>query len=477
MKVTREELFQVLKGDNTLEQIEEAIANGELTQEEWGRIADYLREDDIKKADQMFEEIMQDIDSKPAYDDAKSEIKGWKEYRAEVAQEIHKINTERRECEQEIKTLQSDLDYIEETFGDVKLSESEQTYFDKIKESKETEIGERMKDYDELTKRHSALALMHTEARSQEAQAYGRLFLEQTAPVREGLGYIGAGIKLRINDTREQLKEIGEQVLEKTKDIGRGAIGLGVAAIDKVKELGENIELHRQEKAIQRQQNKATREMANSADDLSFHPLQNIYVKSQLSKAMNDIKDMNYWKEKADKEEQKIHEAQQKMIKKAQQIADKEVKPTFLEKLEAWSKKEKVTPKEAERVTDLDRAKEILLASGKYKEEDLELKNLTDNLEKFNERADKAESKALEHTERVAEIMRDRQEEVKEFQQDFDTKKEMGELNNQQSQLDEIQQGIDFAEQSSFLDGQSLDQDLAQFMQDHDQGDVIDFER
>ena len=460
--MTREELLGVLNGDQTLDEIEAAISAGELSQDEWGRICDFLRTEDRAQAEQLFDEILQDIDSIPAYDDGKAAVKGWKEYRDEVAYEVKALKLQEIECAQTIARLGNEFDAINQQIKDGAGTLSQEG-IDQLKETREQIEGKLHAEYkaqSDMFKRHAALDLMAVEAKDFVKQAEKRVWLEQTEPVRKGIGYVFAGIKLRgeraIEAVQQMGKDVARNISDKAKEIG-----------EKGKEIIDNIK-------DTRQRNQNTKDLVKSTDDLTFHPIEKLKNAWDISEAKLAWKDANYFKEQSAKAAEKMLKEQNKMLEKAQKLIEKQSRPTFMEKLEAWSKGEKAQPKPHEPINDYEQAKAFLEKNGMLDER--KLNGYRETIAFMDKQARMCEREAMQAMERVAERMRDRQQEVQDMQQTFEQMLENGELNHNVDMLNEIQQNLDDAFNMNFIDQNSFDQDMLDMMRENGMGDIIDKE-
>lgn len=422
--MTRQDLVDILKLDGTYQEIETAIAESELTEQERDSICEFLREEDPVVADQLFEKILQDIASKPVYENGKEEQKAWKNFRQEIAIEIKELNQKAHECEDHIQNCETKLDEMKKFFGEDRCKELEKLINEDIEQpAKELMIK---------TKQISALSLMHTEARSMEAQALGRIMLENTEPVRKAIGFAWDGVTYRAKTLVNNMKQ----------------------TID---------------------QNRDRKDMIRQTDNLTFHPIKNLVNQYRVIAARSHVKEYNKINSKIDKIENKL-------MKEANKITKAEAKPKIMDRLEAWSKGEKVQPKEPEVIQDVERAKEIISASKKHSErwEEKRTKALGD----LKAMRDNAEKKATYQLERIANTLEQRKELAEEYQQKFGEQIQNGELGNYDRSnkahkgIDEITSNLAKAHEDSRLDASSFGKDLddmLKFIDEHENLTIDDF--
>lgn len=411
--MTRQDLIEILTLDGTQQQIEEAIAKREMTDLERDKIYDFLRCDDKQKANEIFKEILDDIVATPTYETGKEEKKGWAQIRQDVANEINTLKVLELDCKDRIANMENTIETLRHEHGD--------EIADKFKDTVLDDLTKDAEDLSIKTKQHGALALMHAEAKSMEAQARGRMFVEATQPFRDTMTHAWGG-----------LKERATSAVQHTKNLS------------KVKRI---------------------------AHDLDFHPVENTINKIRISWAKTQVKELN-------KLDSKIHKIESELLKKANKISEKNFKKEqWLNSLKSWSKGETVQAKDHEKITDVNKAKETI-EQGDSKLSKLYLKTRENTLEKLRVEREKVDGKVKGSLERVAEILRDRKENVQQFAQNVAEQEMNGELGKVSNRarmqiLNDVQKGME----SSFIKDANLSKDLKDYMKDHDMGDVIGPER
>ena len=191
--MTRQDLIDILKMDNVLDELENAVQEKDLTQEEQDRIFDFLRSESREESMRIFEEILADIDSKEVYSDLIEELKDWREERRELANDIRELKNRNLDTKDEILKVQDEISNAHGFIRPVDLKPLEE------------KLNSEYSRLDVETKQLSALSLMHANARTMEAQIRGQIFKETTEPLRSSLKHNWDNLK---GYTKESLTHV-----------------------------------------------------------------------------------------------------------------------------------------------------------------------------------------------------------------------------------------------------------------------------
>ena len=388
--MTRKELIEILSMDGTLEEMQMAVAEKELTEKEYEIIFAFLESEDKDRYNKLFDEIFRDVENIPVRDDLDESLKDWKKDRADLLQSIKDLKDVRNATIDELAKYDEQLEYAK------KMP-------DNIRSFAEDNIKKEMKEVQDRlemeTKQISALSLMHAYAKSQEAQVRGQMFAEATQPI------IG------------NLKREWE--------------GLGELAKDAVKFVKD---------AYQHHQN--AREALNRSEDLGFHIGEDIANKWDMSKARVHVRESN----ELAKETRTLEE---KILKKANKIEMKEFKKNqAIERLKNFGKgipKQEFVP-----IRDVEKAKEILRENafaGNYR-----VDKMQKSLDKLRDKKEKHDLEAQSRIKNIQQRLADRRAAVEHEAQRVSGMIEKGELGNANRAIQEIEQNLTDAYNKTFID-------------------------
>lgn len=411
-KLSREDLMEILTMDGTLEQIEEAVAKKELTETERDRIYDFLRAKTQEQSDSLFAQILQDVKSAPVYETAKEEAQAWKEMKVDLAHQIKDMQNSRFEIMNTLDAFNEETKKIENTMGP--------EIANGFRDSALKQILIEEDRLDIKTKQHSALALMHTEAKSMEAQARARIFYEATQPYRSTLKQSWDSLADRAHTAYHHATTLRETV-QRTKKLDR-----------------------------------------NFLDDVAN--------KIHLFSAKRQLKDLNAVQKKIDK-------AERKMLAEANKISKKEFRrKTFIKNLDSWSRGEQPPKQELQIIKDIDEAQRVLKRSKEFADQRLEY--MQRNLNGLRERRDDVHADVTRSLEHVADIMRSRSERVMSAAEIAYEHNRNGDFGNiSERTMDKIEANIERGIDATFLDRDGLTKDLQKFMEENGFGHLMKPER
>ena len=431
--MTRQDLLDILKTDGTLEEIEEAIAEKELSQQEADRIFEYFECTNKERSDEIFREILKDIDAIPTLDSHKEEKEAWRNIRKEIAVEVDKIKQKEMA---HIDMLQR-LKEVQGLLTTKSISNLEREEHDKAIQ----------REHNELTvtsKQHGALSLMHAEAKTAERQAMGQEYWEKYG--------------------RPTAKFLGDRWNDLT-DLTRGLTDIARDTYLKIKERAD----------LSIEQSKNRNKALDETKDLDFHPKED--MKNQY-----DLKWAEYHTKRCNREKQELHQQEQKIIKEAQKVLNRDNKKAMerierQERLDAYAKGEKYhcDPKKREPVKtcSINEAIELLNDSKKPWLKHM-LKEYGDLMKSSREQ----EEKMLDHMNKVYNNLTARQQHVREVYQDIAKKDLEGAYGHgHKGFYDKLDQYAKDAHNANTLKASSLSDDLKRAFKDHDMEEVIDFER
>lgn len=408
-KMTREDLIEILTMDGTADEIDKALINKELSQSERDRIYDFLLADSKERAEQIFAQILKDIESAPVYETAVEEKKSWKEMRLDLAAQIKDLNDQKFKLEEQRKIFDKTAQDIEQSIGPLEAK--------KFLGSVEETIEMNRAKLAIKTNQHIALSLMHAEAKSMEAQANARIFMEATQPYRDAL--------------RQGWKDLTDQV----RTAHQHAQNFH-AAIRQTKQLDKNF-------------------IGDIANQL------------HLAVAKHQLKRLNRTQEKIDKEERK-------MLAKANRVSAKEFRrEKFLAQLHGWKEGKEVPEMELEVIKDVERAQEVLKGSKHF--DDKKLEAMQYNLSKLKEHQADVRTSLVQTLCHVAEVLHTRRDNVQSVAQSIyerDQGGDFGELSD--SKMSKIETNLERGVKATMLDQSVLDKGLKDFMINNGFEDIVD---
>lgn len=162
--LTREELVNILTMDGTYQEIETAIKNKELTENEKENILSFLQADTQEKAKQAFDKVLNDIKSAPTYENVDDRLAYWTKQREELGLQVEKLQNSMKDYEKRRDELQENIESIKAMKG---ISPERRELLENLATK---DIDEHAKEMAIKTYQYNALDLMHGNAKSMEAQ-------------------------------------------------------------------------------------------------------------------------------------------------------------------------------------------------------------------------------------------------------------------------------------------------------------------
>ena len=331
----REELIEILSKDGTLSEIEQFVAAKEITDEEKERIFDVLRAESKEDIEAKMKLVMADVEARPTYDSKFKQWQDWRKYRNHLVDETRTILLEKNACKSRVDEIIDMGESLREQYGE------------KIKDIWMSDITEEYQKNIDLyavkTAQHSALALMHAEAKSEMQQQLSLEWAKRTQPIRDGL-----------KQTWEKMLEItshNKNVREAIKEVSKG-----------IRSLSDNRTLDKVKKDVE-------------------------IIKADV-KALNEKK-----KAIADKEKE--------LIAKANQVSMKQFKKDgHLFNLRAWGQGQ--PNPQYEQIKDITRAKEVLeQAEHMSRREQKSIHNINKDIENIKRSAQELEVEVNNKTQDV----------------------------------------------------------------------------
>lgn len=420
--LTMQDLVNILSQGNTWNEIKQAVKDQEITEAELKKVLEYVKTPMFDKdgnanpkAEELFKDILANIKSQPSFNTTE-ELQQWQAYGRQVADTIKTLRQEQAACEQAMGVLKESIQRAEKDLKAAQdRNEDVKDLIDKVKKQ-QADMRAMQEKLDVRTKQIAALTLVELHAKTPEQQQENT----QKIKAREPL------IKSLINSwktQRDQAKELGK-VIEMTRDLSKA---------DKAKDR---------------------------------------FTKIELNAAKAHVKEYNKLKENISKEEAKL-------IKAAQKIADTEFrKAKHLNRLEHWSKGvpidkdlQRVQVKDAEMARSIIDKTDVVLSDREQRKVDSLMANLDEMKTLMKEHEDGA-TKALG---RIASVLDQRRERVKEAMQSVIDKERSGQLGHvSERKMEQIERNFADAMEYTYIDPDLLqgsafqrDLDMAGFMKDH----------
>ena len=423
LNLTRESLVEILKKDGTMDEVQEALQDGELLSEEWENIQGLLTAQNDEQRREFFDKIIKDMNNGPEYDTGKEEKKHWRDLQKRIQNHINDLELAKKGYEEQaalleesIETLKQDdrgnqtrddildetREWVEETYQ-IKLEDVKEVekyvpeYWDFLDERKveqvesmQREIEENAKKLAEKTAQIEALMLVEANAKSMKKQAAVREREEFYAPIVDSLKKNWNLVKQEakeLRETAEQMREHAKKVKQNTKKLA-----------------------------------KESKELAK------LHPIQ----KHRLNAAMRRVKHHLSEQQKYAKQMKKIED---KMIKKA----NKSQKQTYeLSKMAGFSKGRTITAKEIDNKHDA--IKVLEKEDGLFAQKRLAKFNKLMN--RYQREYDENTTELNKYSKDVVQTIQDRRKEIAKVFKEFEQMRANDQLTKNHIDLSKIETNI-----------------------------------
>ena len=425
--VSRSELLEILSQDGTLAEMEAHVQAKEWTEEEKQLVIDFLSAKDQTSAAELYEKIKDNIMERPNFDRSKDAASNWGQLRVQVADEIKHLSDLERECNGKIAELEEELTIVErklEAYSKTQnqLPESQNAKSEvqkRIEEMRSIILEELKAERDELsiiTKRVSALTLMHSHAQHEESQAKSKIFVENVQDT----------IKTIADDWRD-LKEKVDKSIEPVKTFGRTWYSVSVA-VDLTHAQG----------------------LSNACNALHVR-----FARMALKRK--------------NAHEEKIKRIEDRIIARASRISDKEFrKNQFINRLDAVAKGEKLEPMPEEKKMTIEQAREIIANSKTSSFSITEILTKCDQfaLDHSKKMRDRKDASIDKHMTKVEKVLKERKENVQQYAEKTANQLRQGKINYGELEMGMINRGIEDALNAASLDFTFTD-DLGMWMKEH----------